>query len=107
MPKEGKKEWFTTHLGARYQFISEEHKEKFSRSPESFLPEYGGWCAYAMATKGNKVKVDPKTFEVTNDKLYLFYNALGTNTHKSWQDESPEALRKKADKNWSKILKGR
>lgn len=106
-PEKGKKEWFTTYLGARYQFASEKSKMQFTKEPKKFLPQYGGWCAYAMGTKGDKVKVNPTTYEVNDGKLYLFFDELGTNTLKSWKDEGSAALRKKADKNWSKTLKGR
>lgn len=107
VPEKGKKEWFTTVLGARYRFSNEKRKEQFIEDPKKYLPQYGGWCAYAMGTSGDKVKVDPKSFEVNDGKLYLFFNEPGTNTLKTWNEEGPAPLIKKGDKNWSKTLKGR
>ncbi len=58
-----------------------------------------------MATKGEKVKVNPKTFELRNGKLYLFYDAYFDNTFEDWIKEGPEGLVIRADKNWASILK--
>ena len=83
-----------------YKFSSEENLEKFKANPNKFVPQYGGWCAYAMAVNGEKVTINPKAFEIRNDKLYLFYNKLFTNTLESWLKEKPNELVIKADKNW-------
>lgn len=64
------------------------------------MPQYGGWCAYAMGETGDKVKIDPETFRITDGKLYLFYNFRGNNTLIPWkQNELP--LMEKANKNWN------
>jgi beta-xylosidase len=69
------------------------------------VPQYGGYCAFAMAIKWEKVSIDPETFEIRDGKLYLFYNSWGTNTFTSWIKEGPAQLILKADKNWQKITK--
>ena len=99
----GNSKYKYTYDNATYQFSSKQNLEKFKANPKQFVPEYGGWCAYAMADKGEKVSVNPKTFEVRNGKLYLFYNAYFTNTFESWLEEMPENLIKKADASWKKI----
>ena len=66
------------------------------------MPQYGGYCAYAIAKDGKKVGVNPKTFEIRDGKLYLFYNSWGVNTLKKWQEDAIE-FQKKADKNWVDI----
>ena len=68
-----------------------------------YVPQYGGYCAYAIADKGKKVSIDPETFEIRDGKLYLFYNAWGTNTLKMWLKEDVKGLQEKADKNWEDI----
>jgi len=68
-----------------------------------YVPQYGGYCAYAIAKNGKKVSINPKTFEIRDDKLYLFYNSWGTNTLDMWVKQGPEALQKKADSTWEKI----
>lgn len=99
----GKKDLSVYHQGVIYNFSSVENKEEFKKDPSRYEPEYGGWCAYAMGAKGEKVSIDPETFKIINGKLYLFYNSFFNNTLKSWnKDESN--LRGKADNNWKKIF---
>lgn len=102
-PKEGKAEFQYTLDGVKYKFSSEENLKKFKANPDMYIPQYGGWCAYAMGTSGDKVTVNPKTFEVRNGKLYLFYNAFFNNTLDSWIKEGPEKLKPVADTNWDKV----
>lgn len=100
----GKKELAVSHQGVLYYFSSETNKEAFKAAPLKYEPEYGGWCAYAMGEKGEKVSVDPETFKLLNGKLYLFYNRYFTNTLKDW-NKNEAALKRKADLNWPKLFK--
>lgn len=88
--------------GVLYYFESVKNKETFIKSPNLFLPEYGGWCAYAMGESGEKVEVDPKTYKIIGSKLYLFYNKAFTNTLNYWNKNENE-LKDKADENWKRI----
>ncbi|PWL37782.1 hypothetical protein DKG77_13490 [Flagellimonas aquimarina] len=100
---EGKKELSTDHDGIKYKFSSEENLDSFKSNPTKFVPQYGGYCAYAVAVSGKKVSINPETFEIREGKLYLFYNSGKTNTLDLWTKESPEKLQAKADENWKKI----
>ncbi|MCB0371378.1 MAG: YHS domain-containing protein [Muricauda sp.] len=100
---EGQKEYTTEYDGVKYKFANEANLNKFKAKPTSFLPEYGGYCAYAVAVNGKKVSINPQTYEIRDGKLYLFYNSGNTNTLNLWLDESPDNLKQKADKNWEKI----
>ena len=99
----GKKEFSSTYDGVIYNFASQADKDLFIKSPASYEPEYGGWCAYAMGNAGEKVEIDPATFKIVDNKLYLFYNAYFNNTLKSWNKDQTN-LNKKADLNWKKII---
>ena len=99
---EGEKKYSHEYDGITYRFSSPANLDKFRQNPAHYAPQYGGWCAYAMGINGDKVSINPKTFEIWDGKLYLFYNAFFTNTLESWQKEGPEELRKKADANWPK-----
>jgi YHS domain-containing protein len=91
------------HQGVVYHFSSIVNKEEFKRNPSKYEPEYGGWCAYAMGAKAEKVSINPETFKLVNGKLYLFYNRGGNNTLTKWNsDES--SLKGKADINWKKFF---
>ncbi|HEY0742587.1 MAG TPA: YHS domain-containing (seleno)protein [Chryseosolibacter sp.] len=90
--------------GITYHFSSAANRDHFVASPSSFKPQYGGWCAYAMGAKGEKVEVDPETFKIVEGKLYLFYNRFFNNTLDSWNDDEAR-LKADADKNWSKLIR--
>lgn len=98
--KKGTKKYSTVYDNVTFRFSSKKNLTTFKEAPEKYIPQYGGYCAYAIGKNGKKVGINPKTFEIRDNKLYLFYNSWGTNTLKLWLKEQPEALRKQADKNW-------
>jgi len=102
-PKKGNDSYVANYKGGKFKFSSQDNLDTFNENPEKYVPEYGGYCAYAIAEKGDKVSVDPETYEIRDGKLYLFYNSWGINTLKSWLDESPDDLKEKADANWKQI----
>ena len=100
---EGDKKFITEYDGAKFKFSSQKNLDTFKASPNKFTPQYGGYCAYAVGAKGDKVGINPETFEIRDDKLYLFYNAWGTNTLEMWLEEGVKGLQEKADKNWEDL----
>ena len=102
-PQEGSKEITYTLDGVNYKFSSISNKEKFISDPLKYVPQYGGYCAYAMAVSAKKVSIDPMTYEIRDSKLYLFYNSGKNNTLVSWLNESPDMLKNQADENWEKV----
>lgn len=101
----GKKEIAANYQGVIYKFSSNENKDAFVKYPSKYEPQYGGWCAYAMGSAGEKVEINPETFKIIDGKLYLFYNAYFNNTLKSWNKDESD-LKSKADNNWKKFYKG-
>lgn len=101
---EGNKMLKADYEGVTYYFSSKEHLNMFNLNPHKYEPEYGGWCAYAMGAKGEKVEVDPETFKIINGKLYLFYNKFFNNTLKSWNKDENN-LKANADKHWASFTK--
>ncbi len=95
----GKAKYIATHKGAKFKFSNKKNLELFNNNPDKYTPQYGGYCAYAIASKA-KVKINPETFLIKNDKLYLFYKKWGVNTLKKWKKEQPEKLEQLANKNW-------
>ncbi len=100
---EGSKSYATTFDGVKYKFSSQKNLDTFLKHPEAYSPQYGGYCAYAVATQSKKVDIDPKTFEIRDEKLYLFYNSWGNNTLKKWLEKNVKGLQEKADLNWEAI----
>lgn len=100
---EGSKDMAVAYQGVLYYFSSAENKAEFLKSPSKYEPEYGGWCAYAMGAKGEKVEIDPETFKIIDGKLFLFYNKYLNNTLKTWNKDEVN-LHAKADANWQKAF---
>jgi hypothetical protein len=86
-----------------YHFGSQANLDAFKAPPERYEPSYGGWCAYAMGATGEKVSINPETFKIIDDKLYLFYNQFFTNTLTSWNKDEA-SLHKKADAQWNRTI---
>ncbi len=98
------KETFTTDLnGKTYYFSSEKSLKEFTSDPDKYIPQYGGYCAYAVAEKKIKMGVDPEVYEIRDGKLYLFYNSFFANKLEDWQEGDTKALQAKGDKNWEEI----
>ncbi len=103
-PKQGGKEFVALYEGLIYRFTTKKNKELFLSDPEKYEPMYGGWCAYAMGNTGEKVDINPITYKIIDGKLYLFYNKFFNNTLTDWNKDE-ETLKKKADINWSQVIK--
>jgi YHS domain-containing protein len=88
----------TIYEGATYYFVSAENKAKFEADPVKYLPQYGGFCAVAVS-EGKLVPVDPNTYKITGDKLYLFYNGEMGNTKPQW-DADEANIKANADDHW-------
>nr|WP_299343215.1 YHS domain-containing (seleno)protein [Allomuricauda sp.] len=100
---EGEKSLSATHDGVNYKFSSQQNLDKFNANPEKYVPLFGGYCAYAVATSGKKVNINPETYEIRDGQLLLFYNSGKTNTLELWLRESPDKLKIKADQNWEEV----
>lgn len=104
----GSKEFTQEINGVKYQFASAEHKSLFMKSPEKYLPVCDGYCSWGVAEKGIKVPVNPETFKVIDNKLYLFFNGdfKGSpfNTLPEW-NKNESTLLTQLPTNWGKLKK--
>ncbi len=100
----GDKKISLRYLGISYAFANSENLNKFKSNPTKYEPQYGGWCAYAMGSNGEKVAVDPETFKIVGGKLYLFYHSWSNNTLTKWNKDE-QNLKNAADKNWIRFIK--
>lgn len=99
MPRPGRKDLTLTHTGVTWRFANEANRELFQRDPNRYSPQYGGYCAYAVATGGTG-EGDPKHWNVVDSKLYL--NA-SQRVKGKWERDIPGYV-KKADANWPGVL---
>jgi len=70
----GKKAFMLDYMGAEWLFASKENLETFKAAPEKYMPQYGGYCSWAMA-RGHTADSDPEVWKIVDGKLYLNYNA--------------------------------
>jgi len=97
-PEAGRGEFTAIHKGATYRFASAANRDAFVAAPERYLPQYGGWCAFAAAD-GKKAEGDPQVWRIENGKLYLNYNrSIG----QRWSADIPGYVAK-ADAKWPEI----
>jgi YHS domain-containing protein len=100
----GNKEFAVLAEGVTYYFATVGNKELFKKDYKKYEPQYGGWCAYAMGSSGEKVEIDPATFKITAGKLYLFYHSWTNNTLTKWNKDEKN-LKAKGDISWVKFFK--
>ena len=60
--------------GVAYYFASEDALNQFSTSPEKYMPQFGGYCAFGVSL-GKKLDGSPRYADIIDGKLYLFLNA--------------------------------
>lgn len=66
------RKWINERVGgATYYFRSRSSRYKFLSDAPKYQPQFGGYCATAMA-QGRLEDIDPNSFAVYNNKLYLF-----------------------------------
>jgi len=71
--EKGRKEFSVDYGGVSWYFATGDHRDQFRQSPERFLPEYGGFCAYSVG-RGYPATADPRAFALEDRKLYLFFD---------------------------------
>ena len=102
-PKKGNASITFNYDGGQFQFSSELNKEKFKNSPEAFIPQYGGFCAFAMS-EGKEVIPNPKSWVVKEGKLYFFTRMLfGVIDAKRQWVKNPTSRQNLADVTWNKL----
>src|SRR5216683_2305772 len=69
-PTPGLDQYVYQWKGVTYRFASAENLALFKSDPEKYLPQYGGYCAYAMSL--NRIAdIDPSEWTIVDGRLYL------------------------------------
>lgn len=98
-PLKGVAAYATEHEGAAWRFASAANLEKFKADPSAYAPQYGGYCAWAVA-QGKTAPGDPKYWTVVDGKLFLNYDAK---VQRDWEKDIPGFI-VKANANWPGVL---
>ena len=98
-PVKGSPQFTHRWNGATWRFASADNRDRFAAAPHKYAPQYGGYCAYGVAS-GYAVKIEPEAWSVVDGKLYLNYDR---NVQADWKKDVPGYIRK-ADANWPSVL---
>jgi hypothetical protein len=97
-PVEGSAQ-FEHRIGATtYRFASAASRDAFAKDPDRYLPQFGGFCAYAVS-RGYTADVDPLAWRIVNGRLYLNYSRR---VQVKWEEDIPGNIAK-GDINWPAI----
>ena len=81
--------------GARWLFASGDHRAMFVADPAAYAPQFGGYCAWAVA-EGYTAPIDPEAWRIVDGKLYLNYSVK---VQKKWARDIPGNIAR-AQTNW-------
>jgi hypothetical protein len=88
-----------TWQGAAWRFASAENRERFEADPVAYAPQYGGWCAWAVA-EGYTASTVPEAWKIVDGRLYLNYSR---GVQRRWERDIPGNIAR-ADANWPGVL---
>jgi YHS domain-containing protein len=97
-PQKGDPAIVSSHEGVSYRFASQGNKADFDKEPGRYLPQYGGFCAYAVSY-GRKADIDPQAYAIHGGKLYVNYSLDVLETF----EKRPLPFIRLADKNWPTV----
>ncbi|MCY3984045.1 MAG: YHS domain protein [Roseovarius sp.] len=101
-PMQGNADISTEYLGAIWLFDTEKNKAQFLEKPDYYIPQYGGYCAYA-ASRNAVADIDPSAWTIWNDRLYLNFSPY---IKRKWEGDI-DANIELADGFWPELLKNR
>ena len=88
-----------SHDGIAYRFANAEHRDAFAAAPGRYLPQFGGYCAWAVAN-GYTAKGDPEAWSVVDGRLYLNYSKA---VRDQWSRDVPGNIAR-GEANWPGVL---
>jgi YHS domain-containing protein len=96
---QGSAEYALMWRGATWFFVSPETMEEFEMNPTAYAPQYGGYCAAAVA-EGQLAPSSPEAFTILDGKLYL-NNSMAIRDR--WMSRAHDQI-ESADRNWPTVL---
>ncbi len=98
-PVVGSDDFVTTYKGVIWRFSTAENLAKFNADPDRYRPQFGGYCAWAMA-RNKLARGAPKIWYVYEEKLYL---NVSPRYKREWLDNVDRDIAR-ANNNWPDIL---
>ena len=85
--------------GATWLFSTTANRDAFAADPVAYAPQYGGYCAYAIA-QGSLVSTIPEAWAIVDGKLYLNYS---NRIQRRWERDMADYI-SQADARWPSLL---
>lgn len=98
-PTKGNPQIQSDYKGAKYYFVSAEHKAAFDKDPAKYEPQFGGYCAYGVS-HGSRAPIKIEAWQIVNGRLLMQYD-LGV---KDEFNKDQQGTLKKADQNWPGLV---
>lgn len=96
----GNSQFVAEHNGTKWYFSSAANKQAFTANPTAYLPQYGGYCAFA-ASRNAIAPIDPEAWTIHNNKLYLNFSVT---VRETWSEDISGNI-SAADDNWPSLIK--
>lgn len=87
------------HMGVTWRFASEANRDAFIADPEAYMPQYGGYCAFAVS-RGYTASTVRDAWTIVDGKLYLNFSL---SVRSRWERDIPGNIAK-GDANWPSVL---
>lgn len=102
VPVVGSPRFMVEHDGAEFHFSSQANADLFAANPDTYAPQYGGHCAWAMS-RGSLAPGDPTLYKIKDGKLYLNFNEQ---VQQTWLGDI-DGFIAKSDPAWAAIPDGK
>nr|MDJ0510765.1 YHS domain-containing (seleno)protein [Crocosphaera sp.] len=94
-PLQGNQQFTHNWMGVNWWFSSAQNRDLFAASPEQYAPQYGGFCAFAVAN-GYTAPIVPEAWSIVEGRLYLNFSLR---VRSRWERDIPGNIAR-ANKNW-------
>lgn len=84
--------------GVTWHFASSGNRDAFLENPGAYAPQYGGYCAWAVA-EGYTAPIDPQAWAIVDGRLYLNFSRR---IQRRWERDIPGNI-SRADANWPQL----
>ncbi|MBY0421131.1 MAG: twin-arginine translocation pathway signal protein, partial [Parvularculaceae bacterium] len=98
-PVAGSDQFVAEYKGAKWRFATAAHRDAFNAAPTRYAPQYGGYCAWALA-RNKLAPGDPAVWHLRDGKLYLNVNK---SIQKQWRANIERDIAN-GDRNWPGVL---
>lgn len=98
-PVPGSDEFTHEWNGATWHFASAQNRDAFRSDPEKYAPQFGGYCAYAVAS-GYTAKTSPQAWHIEDGKLYFNFD---DGVMAEWRSKRQELIAA-GERNWPAVI---